>query len=339
MKAAIIGVGRMGRRHIQVVRDVGLKLVGVSDQSDESIKLACQEYGLSADKCFSDACALLEKTKPECVIVATTSPSHCAYTCLAAETGAKYILCEKPMAVSLAECDRMIDVCRANGSRLAINHQRRFMEWYTEPKRIIESETFGGLSSVTVIAGNGGMAMQGTHYFEMFRQMVSEEPVEVSAWFSPDRVPNPRGPQFEDPAGTIRFTTRSGKRFYMDIGSDQGHGMKVIYAGLYGQIVVDEVAGQMYVSLRQEDNRNLPTTRIATPSVDSVIPVPPAESLDTTPTRDVLHALTSDSTAPSGEDGRMAIEVLVAAFVSHESGHRLVRLDEALPRERVFQWP
>ena len=42
---------------------------------------------------------------------------------------------------------------------------------------------------------------------------------------------------------------------------------------------------------------------------------------------------------PSGEDGRLALSVLVGAYISHEEGHRPVRIhDEALPRTRVFPW-
>ena len=164
MRVAVIGAGRMGRRHIQVVRDLGLELAGVCDSSPESLRLAETEHGVSSDRQFLEAKALLATTRPECVVVATTAPTHGEYTCLAAESGARYVLCEKPMAVSLAECDRMIRTCEARGTRLAVNHQMRFMEQYAVPKAIIDSEAFGGLSSVTVAGGNFGMAMNGTHY-------------------------------------------------------------------------------------------------------------------------------------------------------------------------------
>lgn len=337
MKTAVIGVGRMGRRHIQVVRDLELDLVGVCDQNSEPLALAVREHGVPLEREFTDASALLGQTHPECVIIATTAPTHCAYTCLAAEAGARYVLCEKPMAVSLAECGRMIETCKAHGTRLAVNHQMRFMPQYAEPKRIIGSERFGGLSSVTVVAGNFGMAMNGTHYFEMFRYMTDEAPFEATGWFSSERVPNPRGPQFEDRAGAVRLMTASGKRFYMEIGPDQGHGSKVIYSGPCGQLVVDELSGTMYLSVRQEEHRSLPSTRYSMPSSETIHKIDPADSVG--PSRAVLDALLSDRNAPSGMDGRQAVAVLVAAYVSDEEGHIPVRLDDAtLPLERVFPW-
>ena len=332
----MIGAGRMGRRHIQSICHLGLTLVGVADQSREALVAASEEHRLSPERCFTDVRVLLEETKPECVIVATTAPAHCFYTCLAAEAGARYILCEKPMAVSLAQCDRMLEVCQKRGAKLAINHQMRFMQQYTEPKRIVQSEAFGGLSSVTVVAGNFGMAMNGTHYFEMFRYMADEAPEEVTAWFSDDKVSNPRGPQFEDRAGAVRLTTGSGKRFYMEIGADQGHGMKVIYAGPYGQLVVDELAGTMYLSVRQQEHRIELTSRYAMPSVEQVKKFQPADSLG--PSEAVLNTLLNGCNAPSGSDGRLAIAALVAAYVSDENGHTSVRLDGDLPHGREFPW-
>ncbi len=336
MKAAIIGVGRMGRRHIQVVRELGLELAGVCDQSSESLETAGQEHAIPPELLFRDSSDLLKQTRPECVIVATTAPMHCYYTCLAAEAGAKYILCEKPMGVSLDECDRMLNACKQNDVRLAINHQMRFMEQYTKAKKIIQSDAFGGLSSVTVVAGNMGMAMNGTHYFEMFRYMADEAPEVVTAWFSTEEVPNPRGPQFQDRAGSVRVTSASGKRFYMDISADQGHGLMAIYSGPHGRLVVDELLGTMHLSAREDQYRNLPTTRYGMPSLDQSLSCKPADAVG--PSRSVLEALLNEDNPPSGEDGRMAVAALVAAYVSHENGHRPVRPNGDLPLNRIFPW-
>lgn len=337
MRAAVIGTGRMGRRHIQVIQELGLALVGICDCNPEALAMAAEEQRAPRDIHFADPHLMLSQTKPECVIVSTTASTHCEYTCLAAEAGARYIFCEKPMAVSLEECDRMIATCQAHGVRLAINHQMRFMEQYTEPKHIVQSEAFGGLSSITVVAGNFGMAMNGTHYFEMFRYMTDEEPAEVTAWFSPERVPNPRGAQFEDRAGAVRLTTSSGKRFYMEISADQGHGMKVIYAGPYGQLVVDELAGTMVLSVREEQYLDLPSTRYGMPWVETLKKIEPADAVE--PTRAVLDALLRDENPPTGQDGRLAVAAVVAAYVSDENGHISVRLDDTnLPLDRTFPW-
>lgn len=337
MKVAVVGVGRMGRRHIQAVRSLGLEICGICDASVDALGLAEKEQGIGPERHFSTFRSLLSVSCPDCVIVATTAPTHASYTCAAAEAGVKFVLCEKPMAVSLDECDRMLDVCREHGTRLAINHQMRFMEQYLLPKATIETAAFGGLRSVTVVSGNFGLSMNALHYFEMFRFMTGEHPRSVAAWFSTDKVPNPRGPQFEDRAGAVRIETATGRRFYLDCWADQGHGVQAIYAGPLGQIHVDELQGVMTVGVRESTCRDLPSTRYGMPAVQSTRTIAPADVIG--PSAAVLRALLSGTDYPSGEDGRLAVAVLVAAYLSNERGHTAIDLErDELPRARVFPW-
>jgi predicted dehydrogenase len=242
------------------------------------------------------------------------------------------------MAVSLAQCDEMIEACRTHGAQLAINHQNRVSELHQSAKLMLQSEQFGGLTSLTIVAGNCGLAMIGTHMFELFSFMSGEAPYEVTAWLSSSDLPNPRGVQFEDPGGAIKITTESGKRFYMEAGTDQGHGITLIYAAKYGQIVLDELDGSMRILRRQDSDRGLPSTRYGTTAVRTVIENRNGDVIGAT--KAILQHLLNGGTPPSGHDGRQAAAVLVAAYVSNENGHRPIRVDDpTLPRERIFPWP
>lgn len=336
-RAAVIGAGAMGKRHIQVVRDLGLELVGVCDQRAESLATAAQEFNLTPAQQFSDAAEMLKTLQPELVVIATTTPSHAPFTITAAEAGAKYILCEKPMAASLAQCDQMLAACEQHGTKLAINHQVRFLETYQVIKELLYSEAFGGMTSITIVGGNFGMAMVATHQFELLRFMADEYPAEVSAWFSPEIVANPRGAEFEDRAGSVRVVTPSGKRLYIDAGSDQGHGMSFIFAARYGQIVFDPFAGVLTATSRKAEHRALPTTRYGMPSEQIERRFEPVNAV--TPTRRVLEALLSNGDYPNGEDGRTALMTLVAAYISAEAGGVPTLIDRnTLPIDRLFPW-
>ncbi len=326
----------MGRRHIQVASKAGCEVVGLFDLRADALAQARQEHGVADALLFDDVARLYASARPECVIIATTADSHAALTVQAAELGVKYVLVEKPMAVSLAECDRMLDACERHGTRLAVNHQMRFMEQYTRPKALFETDAYGGMASMTVVAGNFGMSMNGTHYFEAFRFLTGDTFKEVTAWFGSEAVSNPRGPQFADRAGAIRIVTHGGKRFYMEVGSDQGHGVRVVYAGRCGMITVNELTGELVSSERQEEYRGLPTTRYGMPAVERREVIAPAEVVDTSAA--VLRALIDGENSVSGEDGRRAVEVLVAAYQSAESGSLPVSLDTPLDRSRVFPW-
>lgn len=336
MKFAVIGAGRMGRRHIHAVRKLGNSLIGVVDISRASLEGAKQEGDLKENILFATPEEMFAVDVPECLIIATTADSHCTLVCIAAERGVKYILVEKPMAVSLDECDQMIRTCEQYGARLSVNHQMRFMEQYSKPKELLESVAFGGFKSMTVVGGNFGLSMNGSHYFEAFRYLSGEDPVEVTAWFDPGSVANPRGAKFEDRAGSIRVTTASGKRLYIEIGAEQGHGLEVIYSGRNGLITVSELTGHMTATVRKPEYLELPTTRYGMPADSTQFMIAPAEVIDSTAL--VLNALIRDDNRVTAEQAIKTIEILVAAYESAENNNCPVKVDHKLDRSRIFPW-
>ncbi len=336
MKAVVLGAGRMGQRHVQILQDMGIEVAGLVDRSKQIAQEVAADRGLTNTLVTADTGEAFGRLKADIAVVSTTAPSHVQYVVQAAEAGVRYILCEKPMAPSLEECDRMMAACSKNGTLLAINHQMRFMEQYTAVRELAESDTMGGLRSVTVVAGNFGLAMNGCHYFEMFRYLTSEAPAVVQARFSSEVVPNPRGSEFEDRAGTVFVTTATGKRFVLEAGSDQGHGVQVLYGCRYGQVHVNELTGSMTWEARQTEHRALPTTRYGCPADRGTTQIAPADVL--MPSRSVLEALVGGRGYPDGRDGRLAVAALVAAYTSDERGHGPVSVDSQLPAGRRFPW-
>jgi predicted dehydrogenase len=335
MKICVIGVGRMGRRHITAARNAGFDLAGIFDLSADAIATTLTECNVDEAMAYGDAGQMLAAVRPDAVVVSTTAPSHCEFVCAAAAAGVRFILCEKPMAASLEECDRMIAACRAAGARLAVNHQMRFMEQYTSIKAMIDTPEFGGLRSMVVSASNFGLAMNGCHYFEAFRYLAGDV-AEISCWFDPSNVPNPRGPQYVDRSGQLRGVTASGTRLIMELGGDLGHGIEVVYGCRNGQILVDELAGFVRAIHRNAEYRDLPTTRYGMPASELQRKIAQAEV--TKPTEDLWRAVLAGGSYPDGDAGRHALAVLVAANLSGEAGGNRVALGAGLPLERKFMW-
>lgn len=336
LRAGIIGLGRMGLRHLQAVRQLGMEPVGLADLSDAALDAACEQHGLDRSIRYADATAMLEQTRPQAVVIATTAPSHAALTLAAIDSGARHILCEKPMAVSLQEADDMIDACDRAGVRLAINHQMRFMAQYTQVKAIVGSESLGPLVSILVAGSNFGLAMNASHYFEMFRYITGEPVTDVQAWFDEKTLANPRGAQFQDRSGRLLARSAAGPTMYIDFSADAGWGLQVVYICRYGQIFVDELSGDMRVAARKPDFRDQPTSRYGLPVDVHLEAIEPADTV--VPTMKVWHAMLDGSDWPDGAAGRHALACLVAAHVSHGSG-RAVRIDDdAVPRTQKFPW-
>ena len=110
MRLAVIGLGRMGIRHIRAATNLGMTICGAADISSQALESARIAHQFSPEFCFTDARQMLRAAQPEAVVVATTADSHFAHVSAAAEAGARHILCEKPMATSLAEADAMREI-------------------------------------------------------------------------------------------------------------------------------------------------------------------------------------------------------------------------------------
>lgn len=336
-KVAIIGCGRMAHNHIEAAQALGCYIVGAADTKPEALLAVQNACGIGADICYSDAKKMLQNSNPELVIIATTAPAHAALTVLAAEAGTRYILCEKPMAQSLAQCDSMITACSKKGVILAINHQMRFMEQYTTPKILLESEAHAGVASIHAMLGNVGMAMNGMHYIEMARYISNSTPKYIWAKFSEEDVPNPRGEQFKDKAGWLRIEMENGVRFSIDAGSDQGHGLCVNYTSRYGQIFVDELTGDLRETARNVNQREFPTTRYGMPCQVNTKNILPADSL--MPTKAVLKAMFTGVNYPTAVQARSAVAALIAAYISNERNGACIAIEEAETRKNeIFPW-
>ena len=98
--------------------------------------------------------------------------------------------------------------------------------------------------------------------------------------------------------------------------------------GQHGQIVVDELNGDMRVAARQAEFRDLPTTRYGMPADIQQLTIEPADTI--VPTMAVWSALLDAQPCPDGAAGLHALSCLVAAHRSHENGGREQRLADLL---------
>jgi predicted dehydrogenase len=123
---------------------------------------------------------MLERERPELCIVATHPELHCTMVeeCAAAPA-TRAIICEKPMALSLAECDRMITACERAGVLLQINHNRRWNPHWIQAQRLLAAGAIGELNYIHCYmdgckptpawrsANEGPLLHDFSHYFDL----------------------------------------------------------------------------------------------------------------------------------------------------------------------------
>jgi phthalate 4,5-cis-dihydrodiol dehydrogenase len=121
-----IGITGLGAASRLVLADIGkvegVRLAAAADIRDEARSRFTREHGLPA---FESVAALCESGEVDAVWIETPNHRHCEHVVAAAERG-KHVICAKPLAASLEECDSMIAACRAAGVRLLQGHSKIF---------------------------------------------------------------------------------------------------------------------------------------------------------------------------------------------------------------------
>ena len=192
MRWGLIGAGDIVRKRVgEALRNGrGCELVAVSRANADRVEAFVREVG--ARRWHADWRDLVRDEEIDAVYVATPVHLHAEQTIAAAEAG-KHVLCEKPMAMNVAECDRMIAACRDARVRLGIAYYRHFYPAVIRIRQLIASGAIGQAVFAQMIAsepfdprpgaprywlvqpsrsGGGPMADFGCHRLEVLMQLL-----------------------------------------------------------------------------------------------------------------------------------------------------------------------
>ncbi|GAA0793617.1 scyllo-inositol 2-dehydrogenase [Faecalicatena orotica] len=123
-------------------------IAAVADPCEENVQSALKE--LEIEKGYADYRELLEDSEIDAVIIVTPTKYHCEIAVAAAERG-KHILCEKPMAMTVSECELMEAAAKKNHVILQMAFMRRFDSAFMAAKAVVES---GDIGDVVMVRSN-----------------------------------------------------------------------------------------------------------------------------------------------------------------------------------------
>lgn len=339
MKAAIVGMGRMGKVHLDALLQLGHHVVAVADNNIDTARDSVGHLPVPPPV-FSSASDLLTATDPELLCIATTADSHASILEEAlADPALTHLFCEKPYVTVLTEAQRLNLIAEQGGKKIGLNHQMRFMNQYRVVQKEIASGRLGDFVSMTVCAPNFGWANNCSHYIEAFLWLVGEPISGCQAWLEPGLIESKRGPDFRDHAGQALFWTKDRKRLYLDFGSDLGQGLVCIYGFKSGRIVIDEGQATVDISGRKEGGNLIPTTHYGFEawSEHSVLDSYSLEDV----TASSIDALLRGEDFADGNRGAEIVECLVAGVESSRNNSQIVLLEDiaSLPiAVENFRW-
>ena len=148
MKVGIVGVGFMGTTHAAAWAETDARLTGfAAETTDEAQRLAAQ-YGA---RVYPDLKAFLDAVD----VVDICAPTHLHYEMvLAAAAAGKHIICEKPLARTVAQGQEMIAACRTAGVQLLVAHVVRFFPEYALAKATVASGQIGRPAVIRLTRGS-----------------------------------------------------------------------------------------------------------------------------------------------------------------------------------------
>ena len=148
MKYALIGCGRIATNHMTAAVNNKLRIVAVCDVMEKKTEDLLVKHELSDNpdiKRYVDYKLMIEKEKPELVSIATESGNHAAIALDVIKMGINVII-EKPMAMSIADADAIINAAEKYGVKVSACHQNRFNIAIQKLRKALEDGRFGKLS-------------------------------------------------------------------------------------------------------------------------------------------------------------------------------------------------
>jgi glucose-fructose oxidoreductase len=157
---ALVGLGRYSSRQLgpALKETKWCRLTGVVTGSKEKGEQWAKEYGFPVKNIYSyDTMSQLADNKDiDIVYVVTPNGLHAEHAIAAAKAG-KHVICEKPMANTVEECDRIIAACKAANVKLSMGYRLHFDPYHQELKRLAKEKDFGAFTTMT---GDRGFIMQ-----------------------------------------------------------------------------------------------------------------------------------------------------------------------------------
>ena len=319
----VLGAGDMGQRHAENIRRLvpEARLVAVADPATARARQVAAE--LEIEHSFASLEDMLGHKEIDCVVIAAPDKFHAQAICTAAAAG-KHILCEKPLALNLADAHAALEAVAAASVRLQIGFMRRYDLGYAQAMQRIEAgeigepvlfKSIGRDADAPPISAyqaklNGMLLYNNTiHDFDLARWLMHDEVIEVHAYTTV--AIRPEVAQYGDiVASVVNLKYQRGA-----IGN-----IESFVQAVYGYDIRTEIVGSKG-SILVGSLQQTPITLLVKNGITQILGnhfLARFEAAYVAEVRDFVHNILNERLPRvSGEDGLRALEIAVAAESSH----------------------
>jgi predicted dehydrogenase len=276
------------------------KIVAVHDFAAETRERFASVWDVPA---YEDYGKMLAQERPDIVCVATRQTLHAEQIEAAAAAGARGIVCEKPLATSMAEADRISQACERGNVRFLLGLDRRWMPYYRHIRGLLDE---GVIGEVRVVASYGvpNLIAHGCHWFDMLAYFAGDAALE---WVA-GRVDEDRS-DLRDPPGSGSFQLSNGVRAFIDSGA--GSDVSFDLMGTSGRLTIIGDGADTRLWARDGKGPLSPRNLLASP---------PANDAPAAAVQDLVDAI--EQGRPTACDISRAVRSLETGLAFHASHKR-----------------
>ena len=342
-RAGVVGLSGIGMRRVSTgltgalstpmpVSHVGAynmlpntQLVAVCDLKQELFDGFRDAWGKDLPKttAYSDFRKMIDAENLDILSVCTSDNAHTELVIHAANAGVKGIICEKPLATSVDECNRIIEACESNGTLMSVDHTRRWQPAYHGAQQVISEGMIGKVLRVTGVMGspramlfrNGTHLIDGVCFFAgsdpqwVFAEL--EEGFDDCSSYCGEGGKNPD----LDPAcsGYVHF--KNGVRAHINITKGQGSVNYIQVMGETGEMDIYTDSVTLRKGRNEAELLVLPSHRLF--GISGIV-------------HELIRAMEENGEliSPPGE-AKKVVEIIVGFLQSHTRGN--IRVDLPLP--------
>lgn len=259
MRFAIVGLGRMGRIHLEAALSQGWSCVAAAEPNISEHSMASLPAGTALFETYGPKISAL---KPEVVVLSTTTDVRASLlTEVLREDSVQLVITEKPLSSSIADARGVFATAKSLGKRVIANHQMRFTPLYEYIGELVFSGRYGDLVSIHVSAANFGLGNNAVHFIEMALYLFRSSPVEVRGQIDAGPLASHRGAKFRDHSGRLEVRFPNSRILTIEFMNSLGHGIVTILSFSFAKIVVNELTGDVSVIARKTEDLGVETQK------------------------------------------------------------------------------
>ena len=273
LNVAVIGL-RFGMSHIEGALACGAEIAAICDCCAEHLRFAGERYGIPEEKRFLDYTEIVNDPAIDAAAVAVPDQLHRQIACELLRAG-KHVLCEKPLALTRADAEAIVQAADASGRRLMVGQICRYTPAFEKAKALIDAGAIGEVYFIESEYAHDymylvdtwradperhGVIGGGCHAVDLIRWLVGD-PQEVFAYGMHKLLPTVA---YDDATiAVMKFDDNTAGKVFVSTGCKRDYTMRTLVYGTKGTIICDNTSPTMTLFTVGENGMAGPPQTIA----------------------------------------------------------------------------